>query len=366
MIKSDVQDNINLNGIEEDTIGEILNISMGAAATAMSVMFSRQVSITTPHVKVIRTDEFEYKELEPAVGIEIEYINGLNGSNLMIMKVLDAKKIVDLLISGDSSDSEDSEESLNEMQVSALGEIMNQMMGSSSTALATFLKKEIGISTPKLLDIADMNKRVSKSGESSYIVSVNFKFHIEGLIDSEFIIVLPIDFAKALVKQAMGFEDLAVEPDNAPAPEVTGHTQIPKPVFASEFDNDRKAENMKKGSNNMKTQEKPKQTKAVSVMPLQLDTFGDSKRSEEGNGQVNLDLVMSVELNVTVEIGRTKKLVKEILDLCQGSIIDLDKQAGEPVDVFVNGQLIARGDVVVINDNFGVRITEILNSSEII
>lgn len=372
-----MQNNESLNGIETDTIGEILNISMGAAATAMSIVLNRQVSITTPHVNVIHTEKFEYKELEPAVGIEIEFINGLTGSNIMIMKVADAKKIVNLMISGDSDDTENDEDSLDEMQISALGEVMNQMMGSSSTALATFLNRQISISTPEFFDVSEMHQRMAKSAKNDYIVSVSFRLCVEKLLDSEFLIVLPVDFAKELVKYAMDFDELEAEsgdteteygpePEEAQAPVVTGHNQIPKPAFSNEYGNEINNGNTGKVTMNMKAEGKTKQTKNVSVMPLQLSSFGDGGQDGENSCQVNLDLVMGVELNVTVEIGRTKKLVKEILALHQGSIIELDKQAGEPVDVIINGQLIARGDVVVIDDNFGVRITEIINNNEIL
>jgi flagellar motor switch protein FliN/FliY len=189
--------------------------------------------------------------------------------------------------------------------------------------------------------------------------------------------VLPVDFAKELVKYAMDFDELEAEsgdteteygpePEEAQAPVVTGHNQIPKPAFSNEYGNEINNGNTGKVTMNMKAEGKTKQTKNVSVMPLQLSSFGDGGQDGENSCQVNLDLVMGVELNVTVEIGRTKKLVKEILALHQGSIIELDKQAGEPVDVIINGQLIARGDVVVIDDNFGVRITEIINNNEIL
>lgn len=350
-----------LNADEKDAIGEILNISMGAAATAVSIMLNRKVNITTPNVRVVRGSDFSYNEIEPAVGIEIEYVQGLHGSNIMIMNIKDVKKIVSLLSPGDDGETEDDAE-LDEIHISALGEIMNQMMGSSSTALASFLNRSINISTPKPFELVNLKGKLSGS-DDEYIVSVGFRLQVENLLDSEFITVMPIEFTKELVKNASAIEETASGQSEAPVQEqmreVTGHTQVPGVAYMEDFA-DNKAHAPKKKAVAPKIKEQ-KEQKNISVTPLQFGTLNGVEENEDTPDQVNLGLVMGVELNVTVEIGRTKKQVKDILALRQGSIVELDKQAGEPVDVVVNGQLIARGDVVVIDDNFGVRITEIVS-----
>ena len=186
--------------MEIDTIGEILNISMGAAATTVSTLLNRKVSITTPTVRCIKTNEFEIEELEPADGVEIEYIKGLHGSNLLVMKRKDVRTIVDLLLGESISESE---EELTEMQVSALSEIMNQMMGFSSTALADFFGKSISISIPRRFDVENVKEKISDAGFDGIIVTVSFLFEVEGLIDSTFCTILPLDFTRELVKFAM-------------------------------------------------------------------------------------------------------------------------------------------------------------------
>lgn len=356
-MKTNSQD-MNLNAVETDTIGEILNISMGAAATAVSIMLNRTVSITTPSVKVIRVGDFEYKELEPAIGVEIEYVKGLHGSNIMIMSVRDVKKIVGLLLSEGSGELKDDAGELNEIHISALGEVMNQMMGSSCTALASFLNTSINISTPKPLEVSYINERLSKLNSGDYIVSVRFRWQVEELLDSEFITILPIEFTKQLVKNAAADSE-----NDQPVKEeatVTGHVQVPETVYAEENIGEKPAPTAKP------VVEPPRAQKAkrVNVAPMQFAAFNQGSSEKGMPSQVDLGLVMGVELNVTVEIGRQKKPLREVLELREGGIIELDKQAGEPVDVMVNGQLIARGDVVVIDDNFGVRITEIVGKED--
>lgn len=363
------RDALGLNTVEIDTIGEILNISMGAAATAISLVLNRQVVITTPTVRVIPTSQFEFARLEPAIGIEIQYVEGLHGSNVMIMSAKDARAIVGLLLADSGGAPEDGAE-MDEIQSSALGEIMNQMMGASSTALATFLNRSINISPPTSFSMEESAERFAWMREQQFIVTVGFRFVVENLLDSEFITVMPVEFTKDLVKNAMSMDE--GEPEEPAAADaqggeddsgVVGHRQVRNPVFEADY----QAEPPKKRAPARApspASEAPPAPRAprrsVDVTPLQFGSLDGGGGSEQD--QVNLDLVMDIDLNVVVEIGRVKKLVKEIVALRQGSIIELDKQAGEPVDIMVNGKLIARGDVVVIDDNFGVRITEIVGS----
>ena len=207
-----------LTSIEKDTIGEILNISMGAGATAISTLLGMSVSITTPTVTMVKTRDFEVHSMEPAIGIEIQYIEGLDGSNLLVMKSKDIRAIVSQIL---SEDGEGEDDELNEMHMSAISEIMNQMMGASSTALSTFLGNSINISTPNQFDIKDMNGKLEQSGAKESVVSVRFLLHIENLLDSEFITVMPLEFTKSLVAKAMRLGDqppVNAAPAAAPAP----------------------------------------------------------------------------------------------------------------------------------------------------
>ncbi len=396
-------DVMSLNSIEIDTIGEILNISMGAAATAVSILLNRQVNITTPNVQVIRGSEFEFTELEPVLGIEIKYVQGLIGSNQMVMSVKDVNAIVQLLLGDDGI-----EVGLDEIHISALGEVMNQMMGASCTALASFLDREINISPPIPFEIEEVNEKLLWSGNQDYIVAVGFKLTIEELVDSEFFTVMTVPFARELVSSAMGMSESDAPAMDLDEPQIIGHTQVPSPVYGEQYKAEAKpipssyaasAQQMPAPapavhaaplyqppsahsySHTPAPHQVPHQQshhaapampvsaprqapqKNVVVKPLQFSNLDNDGGFGEETDAVNLGLVMGVDLNVTVEIGRAKKQVKEILALRQGSIVELDKQAGAPVDILVNGKLIARGDVVVIDDNFGVRITEIVQAA---
>ena len=441
-----------LNSIEIDTIGEVLNISMGAAATAVSILLNRQVSITTPNVQIVHSSEFEFSELEPALGVEIKYIQGLFGSNHMIMSVRDVRAIVQLLLGDAGELSSVGGAELDEIHVSALGEVMNQMMGASCTALASFLDREINISPPVPFEISSMTGKTLWSEEQDYIVAVGFKLTIEDLVDSEFFTVMPVPFARELVGSAMGISGQEMLQEETEISQVTGHTQIPAPVIGDDYQAAAKAapKPAPAAAPNPAPAAAPKPAPApapkpapaaapmpaptaapaappmtvpaavaasapmaadpvpmampypapmaanpapmampgpvpmaaprpapragypperpmphqnVVVKPLQFGSLDTENPFAEEMDNVNLGLVMGVDLNVTVEIGRARKQVKEILSLHQGSIVELDKQAGAPVDIMVNGKLIARGDVVVIDDNFGVRITEIVSSA---
>ncbi|HAN20850.1 MAG: flagellar motor switch protein FliN [Clostridiales bacterium GWF2_36_10] len=362
-------DNLNANAdlthIEVDTIGEILNISMGAAATAISVMLNRQVSITTPVVQLIKKDNFDYGRLEPVIGVEINYIEGFNGANLLIMSIDDVKKIVSSLL-GESDIGVNSSE-LDEMHNSALGEVMNQMMGSASTALATFFDKSINISPPKIIEPNAFYESFFSAEVGDSIATVSFKFVIDGLIDSQFVTVLPISFVKEMVSNAMNMDGSGSDENKVQADygNLIGHTQIPRPIYANEATPSSNVKSQQSNRRGGAPPQRPKEHKKnVNVQPVQFDNFDEDESENNSPDQLNLDLVMGVEVNVTVEIGHAKKMVKDVLNITKGSIIELDKQAGDPVDVIVNGQLIAKGDVVVVDDYFGVRITKVLNDKK--
>lgn len=343
--------------IQTDAIGEILNISMGSAATSISEMLSKRVLITTPKVSVVSAEDLHFEPLEPAIAVQITYVNGLFGTNIMILKKSDVKKIVEVLL---CQEIPDEEFELDEMNLSAICEVMNQMMGASATALSQFLGRSINISTPETFPIEDSQAfRKEHYGEASQLVSVNFRFNVEGLIDSEFISVLPADLAEELITMFEdGFNDEEDEV-NLPLEEIVAPPVSQAPIMYEE-------PSLPPSPTPTVTQQKkevPQDTYNVRQASFQrFDNEVSSLSNEQTN---NLNLIMSVPLQITVEIGRVQKQIKDILQFTEGSIIELDKQAGAQVDIYVNGQPIAKGDVVVIEEYYGVRINEILSTSEI-
>lgn len=470
--------------MEIDAIGEILNISLGASATAVSTMLNARVDITTPIVNVVSKDEFEMDPVDPAVGVEITYVAGLEGENVMLLKRHDVKVIVEMVMGMEIAD-EDFE--LDEINISAVCEVMNQMMGASATALSEFLGRMVNISTPISFEVANEQEFIDKYFvDDQPKVVVGFTLKIADRLESEFFNVMPMKLAKELV---VGFlpEDEIIdigpgpfekeeapapapsggggnlsqeeiekllaggsepEPAPAPAPASSGGgaklsqeeiekllagnsepepapTPAPAPSGGGAKLSQEEIEKLLAGNSGAdtapaaapsmptaapmasapqmpaqpvmqaavspdvammqmqmmqqmmqqmqamqqqmleRTAEKPVEKKAEPKMihvqsPNQQNLKPDSGIVLEGVQEENMELIMSVPLEISVEIGRTRKLVKDILDFTKGSLVVLDKLAGEQVDLFVNGQCIAKGDVVVVEDNFGIRITEIM------
>ncbi|MCG0274577.1 MAG: flagellar motor switch phosphatase FliY [Thermosediminibacteraceae bacterium] len=322
---------------EIDTLGEIGNISIGTSATTLYTLLRNRVTITTPNVTITTIEELQKKFPIPFIAVMVDYTEGLEGSTILIIKEDDAKIIADLMMGGDGSNTD---VELDELRLSAVGEAMNQMMGSSATSLSTLLKKNINISPPKL-------KRINFSDEvlQSYfkktekIVRVSFQMEVGQLIKSQIMILMSIPFAKKLVNELV-------------------QTSI-----SESSSKDAEVKNTENLSLTKSQKQKPLTEKSnkVDVKPIELEDF---EERESAGRKSSLDLIMDVPLEISVELGRTVKKIKEILEIGPGSIIELEKMAGEPVDILVNGKRIARGEVVVIDESFGVRITEILNSIE--
>lgn len=372
--------------MEIDAIGEILNISLGASATAISTMLNTRVDITTPSVSVVSADEFCFKDLEPAIGVEINYVSGLEGRNIMLLKRSDIKVIVELLMGSEISDDEFE---LNEMNLSAVCEVMNQMMGASSTALSEFLERSVNISTPVSFEIN--SEEVFKEKyliPDVKMVVVKFLLNINGKLESEFVNVMPTELVKDLLSvflpndyaDGMGEnESAAAEPPAAsgkPSESVqpASSGRLPEPVQPSvpgqlpesvqsmpgyDFTFQQQMMASLQSMQNEIQSLKKQDNKVISGIPLQYNTLN----SQAGNGEdqeENLDLLMGVSLEIAIEIGRTRGFVKDILEYKKGTLVVLDKQAGDPVDLYVNGRCIAKGDVVVVDDSFGIRISEIV------
>ena len=452
------------NEMEIDALGEIMNISLGSSATAVSTMLGTKVDITTPKVTVQTREEFEFKRLEPAIGVEIAYVEGLDGRNVMIFRREDVQVIVGMLMGEDLSGVE---VELSEIHISAICEIMNQMMGASATALSEFLGMVVNISTPKSFPVGEPEDfKDQYFTEAEGMVVVRFRLEIEDRLNSEFMNIMPVRLAKRLLlpfglggddeektvesapeetapetdtgsgqlsqeeMDAMiasmqgGAEAPAPEPDTGsgqmsqeemdamiasmqnapaaepvsqpvpevqpmptpevqptPAPEVQptsaptqqmGAAQAQQPYYPPYPAMDpvmmqllSQMQQTQMQMIEMMKQPAPKAPEPANlsnsiIRPLSSDQLNDD--GQEGvEEKTNQEMLLKVPLEVSVEIGRTKRLVRDILEFTQGTLVVLDKMAGEQVDLFVNGQCIARGDIVVVEDNFGIRITEIVS-----
>ena len=428
------------NAMELDAIGEVMNISLGSSATAVSNLLDHRVDITTPSVSVVPVEEFSLGDLEPAIAVEIKYVSGLEGSNIMLLKRSDVKVIVDILM---GTEMPEEEFELNDLTISAVCEVMNQMMGAASTALSDFLGRPVNISTPQSYTLDDLQsfKDAHFQENKGLLVVVRFMLKIEDILNSEFVNVMSVDLARELL---LGFGmDVGALGDAGTQPESQPAAPVPEPAPVEQSSGGKMSqEEIERLMGGMSqpaaaqpaapppvqqqapvqpqyapvqqapvqpqyapvqqapvqpqyapvqqapvhpqyapAQQMPVQpqyiqapvmqpqyqmeSKVINARPVQLPTLDVAKEIGEEQAE-NLELIMSVPLEVSVEIGRTRRKVEDILTFSKGSLVVLDKLAGDQVDLFVNGLCVARGDVVVVDDNFGVRITEVLKQPKLL
>ncbi|WP_088005935.1 flagellar motor switch phosphatase FliY [Indiicoccus explosivorum] len=336
-----------LDAFAIDTLGELGNISFGSSATALSSLLGQKVEITTPSISIIDRADLEKEFPKPYVAIQVEYTQGLSGENLLVIQQSDAAIIADLMLGGDGEDA--GAEELNEIHLSAIQEAMNQMMGSAATSMSTMFNKKVDISPPtiELLNVKE-DTGTDTLPEDHLLVKISFSLKVGNLIDSSIMQLLPLSLSKSIISSLTGETDTEETP--SPSAETTSAGSQPPHAAGG-------------GPRNLppQTETRPKKEE-VPVQRAQFMPFEPSKLSAPESN--NLNMLLDIPLQVTVELGRTKRSVKEILELTGGSIIELDKLAGEPVDVLVNNRLVAQGEVVVIDENFGVRITDISSQAD--
>ncbi len=430
---------------ELDTIGEIMNISMGAAATAVSTMLERQVVITTPNITQDRFGSIDMSELEPAIVVKINYVQGISGINLIMLRRNDMRIILDLLMGNDGND--DNFE-FDDMSMSAACEVMNQMMGASATALSELLNKTINISTPEAFLVEtfqEAHNYFSEVSDNDSVLAISFKMTIKDTMNTTFTSIMPVELTKKIVVSLNGeidedgdsFEAAAPqEPAPAPAPEAAPASSptpasqpTPAPTPASQPAPPPPTPTPSPTPPPAPSQAPPPPYQQPPIPPQYQQPYMDPAAMQPGmypphqipypqqpymqpymqqpyppyppypdqpqgirypaptvtvrqadfpefasNKGVsasspygsNMNMLMGVQLDVSVVVGRAKQKIKDVLEFGQGSVIELDKQTGSPAEVVVNGQLLAYGDVVVVGDNFGIRITEIVGTKELL
>lgn len=339
-----------LSDSDKDLLGEIGNISMGSASTALSTIISRMVNITTPRVSLITLDQIKSQFDIPNIALEVEYIEGLTGANLLVMKVTDAAVIADLMMGGNG---EKKSSELSELEMSAVSEAMNQMIGSSATSLSTMLGFPINISPPIARLWDDKTQQLtSKVDENEDMVKIAFKLTIDTLVDSEIMLLLPVETSKAIIEK-MSFGNSDDEEENEF--DIGPVNEYSPSVDNSLYNNAFPQTSLPPQREEPRHMEPPANVQKAQFAPLtQLST----------SEKQNIDLILDVPLEISVVLGRTKKSIKEILELGNGSLVELEKMTEEPVEILVNGKKVALGEVVVINENFGVRITSIISNTE--
>ncbi|MDH8676620.1 flagellar motor switch phosphatase FliY [Fusibacter bizertensis] len=340
-----------LTAEEADAIGEIGNISMGTAATTLFTLLNKKVTITTPKVSETTMEELAKEFLDPSVLINITYKVGIEGVNFLILHEKDVKIITDLMMGGDGTNISNE---LNDLHLSAISEAMNQMIGSSSTSLSEMLGKKIDISPPEAYHdkISELDYSQFGVTKQDQVVKIAFRMTVGDLIDSEIMQVLPLEVAKQMVSTIIGATH-----DEEPV--VSAQPQASKPETQPEENISPKKEPPK--NQYYYEEDEPKQRvtgEKVNAVPLQFENFDSNSAQMYYNNDI--DLIRDVPLEITVELGKTGKKINEILDFGVGTVIELDRLVGEPLDVLANGKRIAKGEVVVVDENYGIRITDII------
>ena len=336
---------------------------MGTAATTLFSLVNRKVEISTPVVSFANWSDICEAYEKPCVFIRIGYTVGLDGSNILVLKEHDVKVITDLMMGGDGTNTDGE---LGELHLSAISEAMNQMMGSAATSMSSMLNKVIDISPPQA-DLIDLQETIDESVIDEFLagefVKIRFRLEIGDLVDSDIMQLYPIPFAKEMcesVTQNMEEDTNSTAGSKGSAPEAQA---APQPQAAPQMGQPAMGAPMMGGQmmgQPMMAQQMPQMygQQPVNVQPAQFQAFTGSV--PVGYGPENIDLIKDVPLEVTVELGRTSKSIKEILDFAPGTIIELNRIAGEPIDVLVNGKYVAKGEVVIIEESYGIRITEIV------
>lgn len=404
-------ENIVLNTEQLDTIGEVMNIGMGSAATAVSSMLEKQVTITTPKIEQDKFSNINCSKFEPAIIVRIKYIEGIEGTNVIMLRERDMKIILDLLMGNDTTTEEGDEFEFDEMSMSASCEVMNQMMGASSTALSEVLNRTISISTPEAVTVKSTESAettfFADIKDSDNVVAISFKMVIDGILDTTFCSFLTSELASNIVSyvnEPPKKEDLSATPEGAqvaqiinkdpyaeakarmdsesapvsqptpppqpmppppqPAASVAPTPPIPTPPPVQQ--SAPPAQYPSRPAEVTYVAEQPgvrQQQGPVSIKNANFPEF--SQGTVHPQTETNMELLMGVQLDVSVVIGKTKRKIRDIADFGQGSVLELNKQTGAPADIVVNGQLIAHGDVIVVGDSFGVRITDIVGTKEL-
>ena len=353
-----------LTEVERDAVGEIANISMGSSATTLYSLVNRKVDITTPKVSLSDWAGVVEGYERPCVFIQIKYTAGLDGSNILVLKEHDVKVITDLMMGGDGTNTEGE---LGELHLSAISEAMNQMMGSAATSLSTMLGMMIDISPPEA-SLVDLNAFKTGGDIASFLdgtfAKIAFRMQIGDVVDSTIMQLYPIEFAKSIYDTVKGNQDVAEEeapaPASAPAPAPApaAPAPAPQPDMSQMAMGAQPQMGMPQMNMAMPQMQMAAPQMNMNVQPAQFQNFSADYSAIPSSE--NIGLIMDVPLEVTVELGRTSKSISEILDFAPGTIIELDKIAGEPIDVLVNGKFVAKGEVVVIEESFGIRVTEII------
>jgi flagellar motor switch protein FliN/FliY len=331
---------------EKDALGEIGNISMGSAATTLSQLLNKRVLITSPEVIITRQKDFLGDFNVPFLIIKVKFKEGFTGYNVLVIKMQDAIVMANLMMGGDGTGLPDE---ISEIEISAAAEAMNQMIGTASTSLADLMNRSINIEPPETDLVREIDKMNVDLPFDDPIVVISFRMNIEDLLDTNIMQIIDIHNAREqarLLLENFGLVDAGTTGDEVLHQDETLFNWEQEPV-----------EELIPG-----TGIEPGERDAQKDVTPALEAL---ERADVAHiDPQKLNLLLDIPLKVSVVLGRTKKSIKEVLSMTPGAITELETMVDEPVDVLVNGKLVAKGEVVVVNENFGVKITSIISTRE--
>jgi len=345
---------------EIDALGEIGNISMGSAATTLSQLLNKRVLITSPAVTTTNQKDFLTAFNMPYLVIQIKFKEGFDGYNVLIIKQQDAIVMANLMMGGDGTDLP---EEISEMEISAASEAMNQMIGTACTSLADLLNKNINIAPPETAMVKEVEKLEIDLPFTDPIVVISFKMNIENLLDTNIMQVIDLHTAREqselLWKSFGGFND---EEDDTTGEDIPVYNE--ESVSTAGLPEDFSDTPEENAYDEPAAQFSGSGETAANMPQSPCQTPGTSRLSTPQVDQDKLNLLLDIPLKVSVVLGRTRKPIKDVLQMTPGAIVELETLVGEPVEILVNGKLVAKGEVVVVNENFGVKITNIISALE--
>jgi flagellar motor switch protein FliN/FliY len=318
---------------------------VGAQASNLSILTRKSVNLDKPTLQVVSGEDLSASLPAELVDVKIDFSEGLRGEHSYLLDLGTAQAIAGLMMGQAGVEMDDA-------ALSAVAEALSQMSGPVASEIGNQISRTVKTAPP---DFQRASRDQARFPQGEAIVKVEYPILVEGQAPSR----LTELYSLALVKEIAGSLPAAGQPAAAAGLAASfaqgARAQGAAPAAARGFNAPPSGAGMTFGQS-FGSAGNP--AVPPNVQPVQFANLqGGGLPAESGN----IGLLMDVFMELTVELGRTRKLIREILGIGEGTIIELDKLAGEPVDILVNHKLIAKGEVVVIDENFGVRVTEIVS-----
>lgn len=325
---------------------------MTAGSQAVSQALGKSVVLSNPEVSTLSSEQLIKETAPHQVMIKTGYNVGQSYPLLYLIKDYDVAVIFDILM---GKDGRNPDLEIGDLQISAIGEVMNQLIGAAATAISGELSTKLAMQPPASESL-NLEQSPLPQPYEGQLLTIRYQLTIEGVIDSEIFEIWPL-------REAQAFHEQFTAPPAPPAPEPTASTvpvnpAAPAPPPHMPDTSSQGAYAAAPAPHYAPPQQQQPQGPAQPIQQVQFAPLNAPPQAPQAAG--GLDRILDIPLKVTVELGSSRLKVKNVLELTKGSVVELDKLSGEPVDLLVNGRLMARGEVVVINENFGVRISEIL------